>query len=98
MISALSAKAKEQKIVVLSDVKAKTHKTKDMASALNKLGLNNALVMFDGELDVNFDRAVGNIPLIDVLPQKAANVLDILAHDTLVITKEAVAQLEERLK
>ncbi len=96
--SALSSKAKEQKIVIVSEATAKTHKTKDMASVLTKLGLNNALIMFEGELDTNFDRALSNIPLIDTLPQKAANVLDILAHDTLVLTKDAVAQLEERLK
>jgi len=96
--SALSSKANDKKIVVLEDTKAKTHKTKDMASALEKMGLSNALIIFNGELDTNFDRAINNIPLIDVLPQNAANVLDILAHDTLVITKDAVAVLEERLK
>lgn len=96
--SALSSKAKDKKIVVLSDVCAKTHKTKDMATALKGLGLENALIMFNGELDTNFDRAVNNIPLIDVLPQTAANVMDILAHDTLVMTKDAVVALEERLK
>ena len=42
-------------------------------------------------------RAVGNIPNMDVLPQKGINVYDILRRDALVLTKDAVAQLEARL-
>ena len=42
--------------------------------------------------------AVSNIPNIDVLPQTGANVYDILRRDTLVLTKDAVAKLEARLK
>lgn len=97
--SAFSVKAKDKKVVVLNEAKAKSHKTKDMAEALKKMGLENALVIYDGEqLDANFSRAVNNIPHIDVLPQKGANVKDILAHDTLVLTQSAIKELEERLK
>ena len=45
-----------------------------------------------------FVRAAANIPLIDVLPQQGANVYDILRRDTLVLTKDAVNALVERLK
>jgi large subunit ribosomal protein L4 len=41
---------------------------------------------------------VRNIPGFDVLPQEGANVYDILRRDTLVITRQAVEQLQERLK
>jgi large subunit ribosomal protein L4 len=95
--TALSAKAAEGKIVVLDEAKAKSHKTKDMAKALSTLGLASALII-DGTPDVNFTRAVRNIKHIDVLPEKGINVYDILRRDTLVLTKEAVAQLEARLK
>jgi len=94
---ALSAKQAEGKLIVLDAAKAKTHKTKDMAQALAGLGLTSALII-DENLDQNFSRGAANIPNIDVLPQKGINVYDILRRDTLVLTKEAVAQLEARLK
>ena len=43
-------------------------------------------------------RASRNVPLIDVLPEQGANVYDILRRDTLVLTRNAVEQLEARLK
>jgi len=95
--TALSAKQAEGKLVVLDAAKAKTHKTKDLAKVLTGLGLASALII-DETLDENFVRAAGNIPLVDVLPQKGINVYDILRRDTLVLTKDAVAQLEARLK
>jgi large subunit ribosomal protein L4 len=95
--TALSAKQAEGKIVVLDAATAKSHKTKDMAKALKDLGLVSALII-DETPDANFTRAVRNIKHIDVLPQKGINVYDILRRDTLVLTKEAVAQLEARLK
>ncbi len=94
---ALSAKQAEGKLIVLDAAKAKSHKTKEMAKALAALGLTSALIV-DETIDQNFIRAVGNIPLMDVLPQKGINVYDILRRDTLVLTKDAVAQLEARLK
>lgn len=95
---ALSTKAKNKQLVVLDTAKAKTHKTKDMAKLLAKLDLSSALIIDGNELDENFVRATNNIPLIDVLPEKATNVYDILRRDTLVITKQALETLQERLK
>ncbi len=96
--SALSAKAAEGKIVILDDAKAKEHKTKPMAAALKKLEISNALIVGGAEIDPNFARATANIPLIDVLPSQGANVYDILRRDTLVLTKDAVNDLTEKLK
>lgn len=95
--TALSAKQAEGKLVVLDTATAKSHKTKEMAKTLATLGLTSALII-DGTPDVNFTRAVRNIKHIDVLPEKGINVYDILRRDTLVLTKDAVAQLEARLK
>jgi len=50
------------------------------------------------EIDPNFARATANLPGIDVLPSQGANVYDILRRDTLVLTKEAVSDLTEKLK
>ena len=54
---ALSAKAAEGKLIILEDVKAKSHKTKPMADALAKFGFDSALIVSGGEVDVNFARA-----------------------------------------
>lgn len=94
---ALSAKQAEGKLIVLDAAKAKSHKTKDMAKALIGLGVTSGLIV-DQAQDENFIRAARNIPLVDCLPEKGINVYDILRRDVLVLTKDAVAQLEARLK
>ncbi|PWC33879.1 50S ribosomal protein L4 [Azospirillum sp. TSO35-2] len=96
--TALSAKVAEGKLVVLETASAETHKTKDLAARLATLGLTSALIIDGSNLDDNFAKASRNIPLIDVLPEQGANVYDILRRDTLVLTRNAVEQLEARLK
>ena len=96
--TALSAKQADGKLVVLDNAETKSAKTSDLAKQVNKLGWNSALVIGGAELDKNFVRAANNIPGVDVLPQIGANVYDILRRDTLVLTKDAVEQLQERLK
>jgi large subunit ribosomal protein L4 len=94
---ALSAKAAEGKLVVLDNAKLDGAKTRDAQKKLDSLGLSNALIIDGAELDANFSRAVRNIVGVDVLPQVGTNVHDILRHDHLVLTKDAVEALEARL-
>lgn len=94
---ALSSKVAEGKLIVLDEAKAKDHKTKPMAAAIEGLGLNSALIIAGNEVDVNFARATANLPRIDVLSSNGTNVYDILRRDILVLTKEAVESLTERL-
>ncbi len=95
--TALSAKAAQGKLIVLDAAKATDPKTKAMAAKLSALGLTSALFVCGEELDHNFALATRNIPHIDVLPSDGANVYDILRHDTLVLTKDAVENLTKRL-
>jgi len=95
---ALSAKEKSGKLMVLENDKAKTHKTKPMADSFANLGLSSALIVCGSEVDANFARATNNLPRIDVLSSAGANVYDILRRDTLVLTKDAVNDLTEKLK
>ena len=95
--TALSAKAAEGKLVVLDSAAAESPKTKQLRQKLEAMGLGSALVIGGTELDRNFSLAARNIVGIDVLPQVGANVHDILRHDTLVLTKDAVEALEARL-
>lgn len=96
--SALSAKQAEGKLIVLDTTKLSQPKTKDLAQRFKKLGIESALFVDGTTVDENFAKAARNIPHIDVLPQQGANVYDILRRDTLVLTREAVAALQERLK
>ena len=95
--SALSAKAKAGNLFIIDDLKS-DGKTAGLKTQLSALGLNNALIIGGVEVDMNFQRAANNIPHIDVLPQAGINVYDILRRDILVLTKDSVVHLEERLK
>ena len=95
---ALSSKQASGKLVVLSEAKAKSAKTSELAKQVKKLGWNSALIIDGTEVDDNFNLAARNIKGIDILPQQGANVYDILRRDTLVLTQGAVEKLVERLK
>ncbi|WP_431856121.1 50S ribosomal protein L4 [Azospirillum sp.] len=96
--TALSAKAADGKLIVLDTATAESHKTKELVARFAKLGLTSVLFIDGANLDENFVKASRNIPLVDVLPEQGANVYDILRRDTLVLTRNAVEQLEARLK
>ncbi|MBR5482522.1 MAG: 50S ribosomal protein L4 [Alphaproteobacteria bacterium] len=95
---ALSSKVKEGNLVVIDEAKLSSPKTKDLQAKLNVCGFNNCLFIDGKEVDINFALASRNIAGIDVLPTIGANVYDILKKDKLVLTKDAVNCLEERLK
>lgn len=94
---ALSAKAKEGKLIVLDKLELPEAKTKRVVEAMQRLGLSSALIVGGKEIDRNFALGARNIPNLDVLPVQGANVYDILRRDTLVLTTEAVQGLVERL-
>ena len=96
--TALSVKVKEGKLIILDKAEAKDHKTKPMAKALAKFEFKSALIVGGKEIDPNFARATANLPRIDVLPSQGANVYDIMRRDILVLTKDAVKDLTEKLK
>jgi large subunit ribosomal protein L4 len=95
LISALSQKALENKIVVL-DTAACEPKTGLLAKKVKALGWKSALVI-DADVDQGFMLACRNIYKLDVLPTLGANVYDILNHDVLAITTAGLAGLKARL-
>ena len=94
---ALSSKVKSSELIVIDDAAQKTAKTADLRKQLAKLGVTNGLVVTGATVEENFDKAASNIPNLDVIPSAGANVYDILKRHQLVLTKEAVADLEARL-
>ena len=93
---ALSSKAKAG-LVVIDSLELKDAKTKVLKGHFDKAGLAGKVLVIDGEsVNDGFKKAAGNLKGVNVLPAAGANVYDILNHDTLVLTKDAVAKLEAR--
>jgi large subunit ribosomal protein L4 len=93
---ALSSKAKDG-LIVVDTLELKDAKTKALAETFGKNGWNGKVLVIDGEsVNEGFKKASGNLKGVNVLPAIGANVYDILKHDTLVLTKDAVEKLEAR--
>jgi len=95
---ALSAKAKDDGIIVIEALSLKQAKTKALRSQFEKLGLANALIIDGAGIAPSVRTAARNIPNIDVLPVQGINVYDILRRPKLVLTRAAVDALEARFK
>ena len=95
---ALSAKASAKELIIIDDAAIKEGKTSDLVKSLSKLGITNGLIIGGSSVDENLSLAARNIPNLDVLPSQGANVYDILKRHTLVLSKQAVQDLEARLK
>ena len=94
---ALSAKARDGRLIVLDSLDLKEAKTAALKAQLGKLGLGKNALVIDGDaLNVGFARASANLGEVNLLPAVGANVYDILNHETLVLTRAAVEKLEAR--
>lgn len=97
LLSALSSKVIDKEIIVLDELTFSAPKTKDMANVLNNLNVDRkALIVAESNNDV-IVLSSRNIPSVKFVSAEGINVLDILSHDKLIITKEAVAKVEEVL-
>ena len=92
--SALSAKAAEGKIIVMDELTMAAPKTKEMAQVLANIKCGKALIVMDGS-NKNVMLSAKNIPDVKTASVGTINVYDLLKYNTLVVTKEAVAKIEE---
>ena len=92
--SALSSRVAEEKIYVVDSLVFDEIKTKKMAAVLDSLKVEKALVVLDKK-DENVILSARNLPEVRTVMSNSINVYDILKYGSLVITKEAVAQIEE---
>lgn len=97
MKSALSSKAQAGDILVLDVLTMEQPKTKDMVNILTKLNVDNKALVVTADSDVNVIKSARNIPGVKPLNARGLNVYDLLHHDKLVITKDAVTKVEEVL-
>ena len=96
LISALSMKQKDGKLIVLDSVAGVSGKTKELVAQIKALGWTSTLVV-DHEINETFQRASSNIVGLRVLPTMGANVHDIIRHDLLVVTSAGLEGLKARL-
>lgn len=94
MKSALTSRVNESKLVVLDEIKFDEIKTKKFQTVLDNLKINKALVVL-GEKDDNVILSARNIPTVRTALTNTINAYDILKYDTVVLTKDAVAKIEE---
>jgi large subunit ribosomal protein L4 len=96
--TALSAKQAEGRLIVIESLALDQAKTKALKEKLAKLGVKSGLFVDGAAVEPSFRQACASLHKIDVLPVMGANVYDILNHETLVLTRAAVEQLEARFK
>jgi hypothetical protein len=95
--SALSAKLAEQKLTVVDALELETHKTKGLRETLGKLnGSKSALLVSHGE-NRNLELASRNLEGVKLAAPHVLHVYDVLKHDLLVLSKDAVARLSHTL-
>lgn len=95
--SALSSKVLGENILVLESLSFDAPKTKEFAAVLKNLSVGKkALVVTDGS-NPNVALSARNIPGVTVVEANGINVLDVVSHDKLIVTKAAVEKIEEVL-
>ena len=95
---ALSSKLADQKLIIIDRAVLSEPKTSLLNLKLKNFNARSILIIDGKSIDQNFMRAAENLINIDVLPTIGANVYDILKHDIVMLTTEALSALEERLQ
>ncbi|APH06664.1 50S ribosomal protein L4 [Bacillus weihaiensis] len=95
--SALSTKVIDNNIVVLEDLALNAPKTKEMASVLKGLSVEKKALIVTADNNENVALSARNIPGVTVVTANGVNVLDVLNHEKLIMTKAAVQKVEEVL-
>ena len=97
MASILSQLAREDRIRVVDEFKIEHPKTKLLAQKVKSMGLGQVLVITD-EMDNNLTLSSRNLPNVEVIAAKQANPVALVRYPTVLLTKRAVAKLEEMFK
>jgi len=92
--SVLTSRVQDNKLIVLDELKLDEIKTKDFKKVMDNLKVDKAMVVIGGQ-DENVILSARNLPRINTAVAENINVFDILKGDTLVLTKDAVAKIEE---
>ncbi|KAI4388845.1 hypothetical protein MLD38_001139 [Melastoma candidum] len=95
---ALSARAAEGKLLVFDDLEVSTHKTKEIANYVKQMEDTKKVLLVDGgPINEKLKLATQNLHYVNVLPSIGLNVYSILLHDTLIMSRDAVNRIVERM-
>jgi large subunit ribosomal protein L4 len=97
LCSALSAKASDEKIVVLDELKVAEPKTREMALVLQRLVADSSVLILMAEANDTVERSANNLPDVKLLRAHYLNIRDLLTYDYVVIPQDALAVLEDIL-
>lgn len=92
--SVLTTKVQEEKLIVLDELKFEEIKTKNMQNVLNNLKVEKALVVLNDN-DQKVVMSAKNMPNVQTASTSTINVYDVLKYTTLILTRDAVASIEE---
>ncbi|MCI5919106.1 MAG: 50S ribosomal protein L4 [Roseburia sp.] len=92
--SALTSRVADNKFVVVDELKLDEIKTKKFVEVLNNLKVEKALVVLN-EMDTNVIKSAQNLATVKTTQINELNVFDVLKYDTVVVSKAAVATIEE---
>ncbi len=92
--SVLTSRVQDNKLIVLDELKLDAIKTKEFKKVMDNLKVGKAMVVIGGQ-DENVILSARNLPTVNTAVAENINVYDILKGDTLVLTKDAVAKIEE---
>ncbi|QGH32718.1 50S ribosomal protein L4 [Gracilibacillus salitolerans] len=95
--SALSSKVKEDSLVVLEGIAIETPKTKEVVSMLSSLNVDAKALIVTADKNEVLAKSANNLSNVKVLSVSEVNVLDLLTHDKLILTKEAAEKAGEVL-
>lgn len=95
--SALSSKVIDNSILVLDNLSLEAPKTKDFVAVLKNLSVDSKALIVTGDINENVFLSARNIPGVKVISTHGINVVDIVGHDKLIMTKDAVEKVEEVL-
>lgn len=95
--SALSSKVLDNNIVVLDELQMSRPKTKEFVNILKNLKVDRKALVVAADYNDNVALSARNIPGVKFVAADGINVLDVLQHDKLIITKDAVQKVEEVL-
>jgi len=95
MATALSDKVREDTLIVLDQLKLDVPGTKEMSRLLNNVGVNSSVLLVGDGADPLTLRAARNIPRLNMIPASLLNTLEILKHQKMLMTLDAVRKVEE---
>ncbi len=94
--SALTIKAKEGNIIVIDKIKVEKGKTKEIALMLRSLNITSKALLVIDSSDGLLKRATRNIKKLSISSPSTLNIYEILSHDKLILTGDALSAIENR--